>query len=84
MINQIVLIGILILILYVIIYGMDDVLIKIFPTITDKKEYYHENECKKIIETLTGKKFYKVRPDFLRNPKTGHNLELDCYNKELY
>ena len=23
-----------------------------------------------------------VRPDFLRNPKTGKNLELDCYNEE--
>jgi hypothetical protein len=27
--------------------------------------------------------FNKVRPDFLENTVTGHNLELDCYNDDL-
>ena len=34
-------------------------------------------------EELTGRKFYKVRPDFMKDPVTGHFLELDCYNDEF-
>ena len=41
--------------------------------------------CRQILERKFGKKFDKERPDFLRNPVTGgdKNLELDCYNREL-
>ena len=39
--------------------------------------------CCSIIEEIYQKPFVKVRPDFLKNPETGHNLELDCYNAEL-
>lgn len=42
-----------------------------------------EIECKRAIERLTGRQFTKARPDFLRNPITNSNLELDCYNEEL-
>ena len=35
------------------------------------------------MQELTGMKFYKVRPDFMRNPVTGVFLELDCYNDTL-
>ena len=42
-----------------------------------------ENLCRKIMQELTGMKFYKVRPDFMRNPVTGVFLELDCYNDTL-
>jgi hypothetical protein len=42
-----------------------------------------ENMCRKIMEELTGMKFYKTRPDFMRNPVTGVFLELDCYNDSL-
>ena len=42
-----------------------------------------ENECRRIMQELTGRKFYKVRPDFMKDPVTGYFLELDCYNEEL-
>lgn len=42
-----------------------------------------EDICKSTMEQLYGKPFYTIRPDFLRNPETGKNLELDCYNHEL-
>ena len=32
---------------------------------------------------MSGKSFVKIRPDFLKNEKTGSNLELDFFNKEL-
>ena len=35
------------------------------------------------IEKITGKKFPKVRPNFLMNTVSGSNLELDCYNDEM-
>ena len=39
--------------------------------------------CRREIEKMSGKSFVKIRPDFLKNEKTGSNLELDCFNKEL-
>jgi hypothetical protein len=39
--------------------------------------------CCRALEEIYGKKFYTIRPDFLKNPETGRNLELDCYNHEL-
>jgi len=39
--------------------------------------------CKKAIEEIYGVPFYCVRPDFLKNPETGRNLELDLYNDDL-
>ena len=44
-----------------------------------------ETECRRVLEKIFKKKFDKKRPDFLRNPITGNNfnLELDCYNEEL-
>ena len=42
-----------------------------------------ERKCRKILRRLTGKDFIKVRPDFLKNPYSGKNLELDCFNQEL-
>jgi hypothetical protein len=35
------------------------------------------------MEEIYGVPFGKVRPDFLKNPETGRNLELDCYNEDL-
>ena len=44
-----------------------------------------EIECKRVLENYFNKPFDKERPGFLNNPVTGskHNLELDCFNKEL-
>ena len=42
-----------------------------------------DNECRRIMQELTGRKFYKIRPDFMKDPVTGHFLELDCYNDDL-
>lgn len=42
-----------------------------------------ERICKITLEILTGYEFSSVRPDWLKNPLTGRNLELDCYNDTL-
>jgi hypothetical protein len=42
-----------------------------------------EAACKQIIEELTGYEFTSCRPNWLKNPETGRNLELDMYNDEL-
>jgi hypothetical protein len=49
------------------------------------RESKGEKKCRIFLEEFFGKPFPKVRPDFLSNPVTGgeYNLELDCYNKEL-
>jgi len=41
--------------------------------------------CRNYLERITRRRFAKARPDFLRNPVTGgdFNLELDCFNPEL-
>jgi hypothetical protein len=45
--------------------------------------YKREKRCRSIVEALYNKSFPSIRPDFLKNPKTGKNLELDMYNAEL-
>lgn len=49
------------------------------------KESKGEAECRRVLQGLFKKPFPSMRPDFLRNPVTGgeYNLELDCYNAEL-
>jgi hypothetical protein len=42
-----------------------------------------EKICLDTLESYYQKKFYRVRPSFLRNPETGKNLEIDCFNAEL-
>lgn len=47
---------------------------------------YNKNEerCRKILETLYNEqKFPSVRPNWLKNPDTKRNLEIDCYCHEL-
>ena len=48
------------------------------PKIQQKEEM-----CRNIFETIYGMKFPSVRPNFLQNPKTGKNLELDGYNDDI-
>lgn len=51
------------------------------------KSYSHmskgEAECKRCLEKIFGMPFEKIRPNFLRNPVTNKNLELDLYNSQL-
>jgi hypothetical protein len=44
-----------------------------------------ETECRRVLQKIFKKPFTSQRPDFLRNPVTGgnFNLELDCFNEEL-
>jgi len=42
-----------------------------------------EKLCRNILEKFYNKPFPTARPDFLINPETSRNLELDCYNAEL-
>ena len=49
------------------------------------KESRGEAECRRVLHQLFQKPFTSQRPDFLRNPVTGgnFNLELDCYNSDM-
>lgn len=49
------------------------------------KESKGEIECKRVLERIFNKPFNKIRPNFLNNPVTGgeFNLEIDCYNSDL-
>jgi len=42
-----------------------------------------EKECRRVLEMLYRKPFPKARPDFMFNPVTNQNLELDMFNIEL-
>lgn len=55
------------------------------PTGGGRKSWKSRREklCCQILEDIYGKPFVTVRPDFLKNPETGHNLEIDCYNDEI-
>ena len=48
-----------------------------------KGESKGETLCREVATKVFGKSFKKIRPDFLKNNVTGHNLELDIYNEEL-
>jgi hypothetical protein len=39
--------------------------------------------CKDVATKMFNKSFKKIRPDFLKNEKTGSNLEIDIYNDDL-
>lgn len=42
-----------------------------------------ERGTNEALRKIFNKEFYTTRPDFLKNPKTKRNLELDCYNHQL-
>lgn len=45
--------------------------------------YVGQERTRKIFEEVFGVSFKSIRPDWLKNPKTGRNLELDGYNEDL-
>jgi hypothetical protein len=47
------------------------------------KESKGELLCRDVVTKIFNKPFIKIRPNILRNNKTGKNLELDIYNDEL-
>lgn len=48
-----------------------------------KKINKHEEECRRIFQKLFSCKFKSIRPDWLKNPATGKNLEIDGYNSRI-
>lgn len=56
---------------------------KKIPAIKKARVNKHEEECRRIFQELYGKKFESVRPDWLRNPVTGKNLELDGFCSDV-
>ncbi len=50
---------------------------------TLQMKWKREEICRSILEEIYQKPFLKIRPKFLRSPKTNRCLELDCYNEEL-
>lgn len=49
------------------------------------KDSKGEIECRRVLEKIFRRSFNKIRPNFLNNPVTdgNYNLELDCYNDDL-
>ena len=49
------------------------------------RESKGETECRRVLRKIFNKPFNKARPNFLNNPVTGgqFNLELDCFEPEL-
>lgn len=43
----------------------------------------HEERCREIFQDIFRVPFKSCRPDFLKNPVTGRNLELDGYNATI-
>lgn len=48
-----------------------------------KKKYKSEERCREIFEGLFDKEFASIRPDWLKSPQTGMNLELDGYCPDI-
>lgn len=48
-----------------------------------KKKNKHEEECRRIFQDIFDQRFKSVRPDWLKNPATGKNLELDGFNDSI-
>jgi hypothetical protein len=58
-------------------------LVKEYPENTNKRRSRGETICCNVMQNIYNKPFKTCRPNWLKNPETGHNLELDCYNEEL-
>nr|UOX61062.1 MAG: putative uyr/REP helicase [Diabrotica toursvirus 3a] len=52
-------------------------------TNTHIKESKGEKICRNYLEKKFKVRFRKMRPEFLKNPVTNMNLELDCFSPEL-
>lgn len=50
---------------------------------TGKFESKGEQICKKTMQLIYGVPFNSCRPNWLKNPATHRNLEIDCFNEDL-
>ena len=48
-----------------------------------RKQNKHEERCREIFQEIFGVKFKSCRPDWLENPVTNKNLELDGFNPTI-
>ncbi len=53
------------------------------PVSLGKGGMKNEKRCRAILEKIYKKDFPTVRPNWLKNPATKRNLEIDCYNHDL-
>ena len=49
----------------------------------NSKKTSRERYVRNLLESMFRYKFPSVRPKWLKNPKTGRNMEIDCYCKEM-
>ena len=62
---------------------LQDALVDCVNEKKNKAESRGEGICRKVLEDVYERKFPSTRPDFLKNPESGCNLELDGYCEEL-
>lgn len=62
-------------------------MLSIYRALFGRKEKHvtskFEEKCRKVLEQHYHLKFKPIRPDWLKNPRTRSNLELDGYNHKL-
>ena len=61
----------------------EDLNLGTFAERKSRAESKGERICREFMQRYYGKIFKQIRPDFLKNPLTNRNLELDGYNAEL-
>lgn len=48
-----------------------------------KKGRSYEGRIRNILRKIFNRPFPSIRPDWLKNPETGRNLEIDCYDDDI-